>query len=107
MNHTAKNISLLSEELSRHLVVLFIKYRVIENSVRTNELKIFSCSGTIINIRDEYYFLTAGHSLQQLDTYIQEGRIDIESAYLIDTFKSNSKSKLSIPFVSSMSQNSI
>lgn len=84
--------------LCRHLVALCLTYRTINQTAKTGELNFFTCPGTIICIRGNYFFLTAGHTLEKIDSSLRKEQISIQNASLADIFSSNVKFINPIPF---------
>jgi hypothetical protein len=70
-----------------HLVSLGIFYETVSaNGEPTNDLKFYCYSGTILSIKGQWNFLTAGHVLEEIESNKKQGRIIIKEAKLIDYF---------------------
>jgi len=54
-------------------------------------------SGFILSVREHWFFVTAGHVLQHLDTNLDSGQRVIVNAQLLDTFGVNPISSVPIP----------
>lgn len=81
----------------RHLVALCISYRSIANG-KLSGPQFFSAAGTIISFNDKFFFLTAGHSLQELSKAFDSSSVSIDSCVLADSFTQKPVSDKPIPF---------
>lgn len=86
------------EFFCRHLVVLCVTYRQVNNGIPVEKQRFFACPGVVICIRGFCSFLTAGHALKDLSTHLERGDIVVESAVLADTFGPDTISEKPIPF---------
>jgi len=86
------------EFFCRHLVALCITYRQVKNGILAESPSFFASPGVVICIRGICSFLTAGHTLKDLDTHLERGEILIDSAVLADTFGPDAISEKPIPF---------
>ncbi len=83
----------------RHLVAICITFQNIDaKNQPINEVKFDAFPGVIINIRDFYYFLTAGHVLQTWENAFREKKVNILDSVLADTFGPDMRSPQPIPF---------
>ena len=81
----------------RHLVALCVRSRL-AGSPPTSKPRFHAYPGTIVRFRDRYFFLTAGHSIEQLNEALESNEIEIHSVELADNFGLEPISDLAIPF---------
>ena len=86
------------EFFCRHLVALCVTYRRVKNGILSGETIFSAYPGIVICIRGFCNFLTAGHSLKDLNNHLESGDIIVESAVLADTFGPGAISGKPIPF---------
>lgn len=83
----------------RHLVALCVTCRSNTTPGGTQGRRIFfNCPGVVISVRGEHFFLTAGHTLQQLEQDLQSASVEYEGSVLADTFGLDRRSDRPIPF---------
>ncbi len=81
----------------RHLVGLCVTYRY-EDAPAGEADHFDAYSGTLIEIDQGVYFLTAGHILRNLEIARRSDAVEIKTASLADTFGLNRICDLPIPF---------
>jgi len=67
----------------RHIVCLVVSFVYVKGKT-TGQQKTFFYPGFIISFRGTWLIVTAGHSIQELDTALEQGVIHIEFCRLID-----------------------
>lgn len=72
--------------LNRHFVLLILYYHVLDEAGNpVGEQHRFECSGFIMTIVDAWFFVTAGHILEdEIDSPCKQGHIRIDTAALVD-----------------------
>lgn len=81
----------------RHLIGLCVTYRY-KNAPAGAADRFNAYSGTLIEIDNGVYFLTAGHILRYLEAARRSDDVEIKTASLADTFGLNRICDLPIPF---------
>jgi hypothetical protein len=83
----------------RHLLGLCVTYHFKNAPADQSETRFAAYAGTLINIRGMTFFLTAGHSIRQIEEALANPDVEIESAALADTFAWPRISDIPVPFV--------
>lgn len=84
--------------LSRHLVALATTYQPIDPEGRRNNDPGFACySGFILPINGNWFFVTAGHILEQLDSHLNAGNV-LCRFRLVDYLRNDADQTEPIPF---------
>lgn len=81
----------------RHLVALCGSYHLARQE-SSEAPAFFAYAGTAICINDSYYFLTAGHILENLVKALDRGDLSLHACVLADTFGLEAKTDKPIPF---------
>lgn len=82
----------------RHLVSLFIVYRPKNSTEADKSHHFLACSGTLIEIHGQVFYLTAGHVLKKIEEQLWGNQnVEIPAVRLVDNFGLG-PGHLSIPF---------
>jgi hypothetical protein len=85
----------LFEQLLRHVVSFAGAYRSKKDPEKVDP---FNYSGFVITVGKQWYIVTAGHILQDLDTALKRGDIEFTERKLVDYYGPNAKFREPIPF---------
>jgi hypothetical protein len=90
----------LARCFGHHFVGLIGRFRELDSAgKRTGKIATFKYSGFVSSFINQWYFVTAGHALEEIRSYLQVDTAEIGSCHLIDNFGAfNTADDTAIPF---------
>ncbi len=93
------DLKLLLKQFGKHLVCLAGSYRVLnDNGEPAQDEMFYSYTGFVISTGDEWFIVTAGHVLKDLEEKLRDKRILITGRVLADYFGADAVTFAPIPF---------
>lgn len=86
------------ELMCRHFVALGYKYRTFEKDRTICHEGINAISGFIIEIQNIWYWTTAKHCLEEIESLIKYEKMEVDGYWLLDYFGTDSSFEHGIPF---------
>jgi len=84
--------------MSRHFVALACEYDSLNNDGTVFRSGTALFSGFVLELREEWFWVTAGHCLKELDTRIRKGQLRINGGGFVDSFGHEAMHTYMVPF---------
>jgi hypothetical protein len=94
-----ETMRLFHKWVNRHLVILVVTYTHLDKGGKpTGVSRVTACSGSILSVGESWFFVTAGHVIEELDELYLHPSVRIDGACFIDSLGLQSTYDSPIPF---------